>query len=154
MDPTGDWDVLQRIGSRRGVGPEIARKGGPRPRTSEEIMPFSHNAIEWPAGFAHLIEDVSLTPGSHGKPCSRIDVDVDAATLQMLNEFEVRARHRQVRLRPSGLTECLVGEMNTIVGLGPARDPTRHVGRVRISFHDLQGDDCVDPAAERRRAAM
>jgi hypothetical protein len=116
-------------------------------------MPFSHNAVEWPAALAHQVEDVPLTPRTDGKPCCRIDIDVDAATLQMLNEFEARARHRQVRLRPSARSDCLVGEMNTLVGLGPAREPTRHVGRVRISFHDLQGDDCVDPAAERRRAA-
>jgi hypothetical protein len=96
---------------------------------------------------------VPLAPGSDGKPCSRIDVDIDGPTLLLLNEFEVRARHRHVRLRPSGRTDCLVGEMNTVIGLGPPRDPTRHVGRVRISFHDLQGDDCVDPAAKRRQAA-
>ena len=96
-------------------------------------MPFSHNAIEWPAALRHVISDVPLAPGADGKPCCRIDVDVDGETLLLLNEFEARARHRQVRLRPSGRTDCLVGEMNTVIGLGPAADPTRHVGRVRMA---------------------
>jgi hypothetical protein len=41
--------------------------------------------------------------------------------------------------------ECLVGEMNPLVGLGAAADPTRHIGKVRISFHDVQDDSCIDP---------
>jgi hypothetical protein len=117
-------------------------------------MPFSHNAIEWPAALQHVISDVPIAPGADGKPCFRTDVDVNNETLLLLNEFEARARHRQVRLRPSGRADCFVGEMNTVIGLGPPSDPTRHVGRVRISFHDLKGDDCVDPAAEIRRAAV
>jgi hypothetical protein len=38
-----------------------------------------------------------------------------------------------------------VGEMNPLVGLGAADDPTQHIGKVRISFHDVQDDSCIDP---------
>jgi hypothetical protein len=114
-------------------------------------MPFSHNAIECPSVLSPLVRDVPVTIGADGKRCLRIDVDVDGDTLLMLNEFEARARHRQVRLRPAGRTDCVVGEMNTIIGLGPASDSTRHVGKIRISFHDLEWDDCIDPHAEARR---
>jgi hypothetical protein len=41
--------------------------------------------------------------------------------------------------------------MNTIIGLGPASDSTHHVGKIRISFHDLEWDDCIDRQAEARR---
>ena len=116
-------------------------------------MPFSHNAIECPAALSQALGDASVTLGADGSRCLRVDIDVDGDTLLQLNEFEARARHRQVRLRPAGRPDCVVGEMNTIIGLGPATDPTRHVGKVRISFHDLQWDDCVDPAAEARRSA-
>jgi hypothetical protein len=34
--------------------------------------------------------------------------------------------------------------MNALVGLGAATEPTKHGSRVRISFHDLLDDDCVD----------
>ena len=116
-------------------------------------MPFHQTAIEWPAAFNHLLADLKIAPGHNGKPCGRVDVDVDADTLLHLNEFEARARHRHVRLRMADHTDCVVGEMNTLIGLGSPSDPTRHVGRVRLSFHDLQGDDCFDWAAEARRAA-
>jgi hypothetical protein len=39
-----------------------------------------------------------------------------------------------------------VGEMNPLIGLGTASDPIRHIGKVRISFHDLQDDNCDGPA--------
>ncbi|MBB3021348.1 hypothetical protein FHR70_004444 [Microvirga lupini] len=43
---------------------------------------------------------------------------------------------------------CLVGEMNVLVGLGAAADATGHIGRIRISFHDLRDDSCVDPVSQ------
>ena len=116
-------------------------------------MPFSYNAIEWPPNLKHVISEVPAAVGADGKPCLRLDVDVDGDTLLLLNEFEARARHRQVRLRPAGRADCVVGEMNTLIGLGPAADPKRHVGKVRISFHALELDDCIDPRAEARRGA-
>jgi hypothetical protein len=115
-------------------------------------MPFSHTAVDWPRELNHILSEVQVTPVQDGKPYCRIDLDVDAETLLLLNEFEARARHRQVRLRPAGREACVVGEMNTLVGLGSAADPSRHVGRVRLSFHDLEGDDCVDPAIAARHA--
>ena len=57
-------------------------------------------------------------------------------------------RHRQVRLRLADDAAYLVGEMNVLVGLGAAADTTRHVGRIRISFHDIQDDSCVDPVSQ------
>jgi hypothetical protein len=39
--------------------------------------------------------------------------------------------------------------MNALVGLGAAADPTRHASRIRISFHDLLDDDCVDRSPHR-----
>jgi hypothetical protein len=113
-------------------------------------MPYSHTAIDWPRELEHVLSEVQVAPVQDGKPHFRIDLDVDAETLLMLNEFEARARHRQVRLRLAGESTCVVGEMNTLVGLGSASDPSRHVGRVRLSFHDLESDDCVDPAAATR----
>ena len=76
----------------------------------------------------HVLSEVQVAPVPDGKPYCRIDLDVDAETLLLLNEFEARARHRQVRLRLSGRKACVVGEMNTLVGLGAAADPSRHVG--------------------------
>jgi hypothetical protein len=64
----------------------------------------------------------------------------------LLNDFEARVRHRQVRLRLADNAEkCLLGEMNPLVGLGAAADPSQHIGKVRISFHDVQDDSCIDP---------
>jgi hypothetical protein len=36
--------------------------------------------------------------------------------------------------------------MNPLVGLGAAANPTQHIGKVRISFRDVQDDCCIDPA--------
>jgi hypothetical protein len=115
-------------------------------------MPYSHTAIDWPRGLDHVLSEVQVAPVQDGNPYCRVDLEVDAETLLMLNEFEARARHRQVRLRLAGSETCVVGEMNTLVGLGSAADPSRHIGRVRLSFHDLQSDDCVDPAAVTRQS--
>src|SRR4051794_10555369 len=109
-------------------------------------MPLSQNPIvEWPTELHPLLEGAQIAVGQESKRYCRIDVDVDRETLLLLNEFEARVRHRQVRLRLAGSTECAVGEMNALIGLGGASDPARHVGRVRISFHDIQDDNCVDP---------
>jgi hypothetical protein len=54
-----------------------------------------------------------------------------------------------VRLRlADSAEECLVGEMNPLVGLGAAADPIQHIGKVRISFHDIQEDSCIDPTPQ------
>ena len=109
-------------------------------------MPLSQNPIvEWPADLYPLLQDLQITPHAEGWRCGRADIDVDAETLFLLNDFEARVRHRRVRLRLATDTECLVGEMNVLVGLGEAFDPARHIGKVRISFHDIQDDSCVDP---------
>jgi hypothetical protein len=71
------------------------------------------------------------------------------SALFLINDFEARVRHRQVRLRLAGnAEECLVGEMNPLIGLGAAADPIQHIGKVRISFHDVQEDSCIDPAPQ------
>ena len=114
-------------------------------------MPYSHTAIDWPRALDHVLSEVQVEPVQDGNPYCRVELEVDAETLLMLNEFEARARHRQVRLRLPRGEACVVGEMNTLVGLGSASDPSRHIGRVRLSFHDLQSDDCVDPAAATRQ---
>ena len=108
-------------------------------------MPLSQNPIvNWPTELHHLLEHAQITVGRDSKRFCRIDVDVDRETLLLLNEFEARVRQRQVRLRLAGSAECAVGEMNVLIGLGAASDPARHVGKVRISFHDIRDDDCVD----------
>ena len=102
-------------------------------------MPLSQNPIvEWPTELQPLLQDMQIVTGPGSQRYGRIDIDVDRETLFLLNEFEARVRHRQVRIRPADSAECLVGEMNVLVGLGAAADPARHVGKVRISFHDLQ----------------
>lgn len=112
-------------------------------------MPLSQNPIvEWPPEFQHLLEDMHFATSGDGTRCGRTDIDVDQEVLFLLNVFEARVRHRHVRLRPAGPAECLVGEMNVLVGLGAAADPTRHLSRVRISFHDIQDDSCEDPAPQ------
>jgi hypothetical protein len=109
-------------------------------------MPLSLNPIvEWPTNLYPLLQDLQITTHAEGRRCGKADIDVDAETLFLLNDFEARARHRRVRLRSANSTECLVGEMNVLVGLGESADPTRHIGKVRISFHDIQDDSCVDP---------
>ena len=108
-------------------------------------MPHTQNPIvEWPAEFHHLLAGFEVATGGDGKRFGRVDIDIDPATLCLLNEFEAHVRHRQVRLRPSDSAGCLVGEMNVLIGLGAAADPNRHASRIRISFHDLLDDDCVD----------
>jgi hypothetical protein len=108
-------------------------------------MPLSQNPIvEWSPEFQYLLQDLRIAASADGRRSGHIDVDVDSETLFLLNEFEARVRHRQVRLRLPGTSECLVGEMNVLVGLGAADDPTQHISKVRISFHDIQDDSCVD----------
>ena len=108
-------------------------------------MPLTQAPIvEWPTKLRHLLEGARIAANPEGRRYCRIDVDVDDETLLLIHEFEARVRHRQVRLRPHSDTECVVGEMNPVIGLGAPADPTRHIGKVRISFHDIQGDDCID----------
>ncbi|QRM28690.1 hypothetical protein [Microvirga sp. VF16] len=113
-------------------------------------MPQSQNPIvEWPADFYRLLAGIQIVTGADGHRYGRIDVDVDPETLFLLNDFEARVRHRQVRLRlADSAEECLVGEMNPVVGLGAAADPAQHIGKVRISFHDIQDDSCINPAPQ------
>ena len=109
-------------------------------------MPLSQNPnFDWPTELHHLLQGAQIALGHDGKGYCRMDVDVDRETLLLLNEFEARVRHRQVRLRLPGSPECALGEMNVLVGLGAGADPAHHVGKVRISFHDVQDDNCVDP---------
>jgi hypothetical protein len=110
-------------------------------------MPLGQSPIvEWPAEFHHLLQGMQIATAANGQRYGRIDTDVDRETLFLLNDFEARVRHRQVRLRLADRAEeCLVGEMNPLVGLGAAADPTQHIGKVRISFHDVQNDSCIDP---------
>jgi hypothetical protein len=113
-------------------------------------MPLTQNPIvEWPKEFRHLLAHIQVATGGDGKRYGHIDIDIDPETLFLLNDFEARVRHRQVRLRLADSAGCLVGEMNVLVGLGAAVDPTRHASRIRISFHDLLDDDCVDRSPHR-----
>ena len=113
-------------------------------------MPLSQNPIvEWPAELYHLLQGIQIVTSANGNCYGRIDTDVDRETLFQLNDFEARARHRRVRLRlTDSAEECLVGEMNTLLGLGAAADPAQHVSKVRISFHDVRDDSCIDPAPQ------
>ena len=112
-------------------------------------MPLSQNLIvEWPAEFQHLLQGMQIAIRADGNRYGRIDIDIDRETLFLINEFEARVRHRQVRLRRADSAECLVGEMNPVVGLGAADDPAQHIGKVRISFHDVHDDSCIDPAPQ------
>ena len=92
--------------------------------------------VAWSTTLTPLIQDMAVTPGSDGKGCCRIDVDVGAETLRLLNEFEARARHRQVQIPLADGSGCVRGEMNTLVGLGRASDPSK-VSKVMISFHNV-----------------
>jgi hypothetical protein len=108
-------------------------------------MPLTQNPIvEWPKELQYLLSGIEVATGGDGKRYGRIDIDIDPETLFHLNDFEARVRHRQVRLRSANSAECLVGEMNVLVGLGAAADPGHCVSRIRISFHDLLDDDCID----------
>jgi hypothetical protein len=113
-------------------------------------MPLSQNPIvEWPAELHHLLQGMQIATGTEGQRYGRVDIDVDRETLFLINDFEARVRHRQVRLRlADNAEECRVGEMNPLVGLGAADDPTQHIGKVRVSFHDVQVDSCIDPAPQ------
>src|SRR4051812_19294367 len=109
-------------------------------------MPLSQNPIvEWPTEVQHLLQGLEIVSSLGGKRYGRIDMDVDSETLFLLNDFEALVRHRQVRLRLSDGAECLVGEMNVLLGLGSPMDLAQHSGNVRISFHDIQDDSCIDP---------
>ena len=100
--------------------------------------------VEWPSALRSLTQWVAVTPDPEGAACCRIDVDVDLETLFLLNETEARARHRQVQIPLPDGSGCLLGEMNTIIGLGSASDPTK-ASRVRISFHSISTGECHDP---------
>ena len=112
-------------------------------------MPLSQNPIvEWPTECRHLLAGLQITTDPNGTRYGHLDLDVDAETLFMLNDFEARVRHRHVRLRLADDAACLLGEMNVLVGLGTAVDATQHIGRIRISFHNIQDDSCVDPVSQ------
>jgi len=111
-------------------------------------MPLSQNPIvEWPTEIQHLLQGLEIVSCVDGKRYGRIDVDVGTETLFLLNDFEARVRHRQVRLRPNGANKCLLGEMNVLIGLGASANPIQHIAKVRISFHDIRDDDCTDPTS-------
>jgi hypothetical protein len=100
--------------------------------------------VDWPENLAGLVHDIAVIRAGNGRGCCRLDVEVDAETITLLNHFEAHARHRQVRLRLPDGSGCLRGEMNTIIGLGSPSDPSRFAAKVRISFHDVSEDDCSD----------
>ena len=102
--------------------------------------------VEWPTTLVPLLQDVQIAPGSDGKPVCWVDVDVDAQTLLAIHEFEAHLRHRPVQLRLAVISDCVTGEMNPSVGLGAPSDRARHIAMVRLSFHDLQGGECVEAA--------
>jgi hypothetical protein len=98
-------------------------------------MPLSQNPIvEWPAEFLHLLRGMQIAAGADGHRYGRIDIDVDPETLFLLNDFEARVRHRQVRLRLADGAECLVGETNPLVG---PRGRGRSSSAYRQSPHQL-----------------
>jgi hypothetical protein len=98
--------------------------------------------VEWPPALDPLIQGITVALG-HNKGCCRIDVDVDAQTLLLRNLFEAHARHRQVQILLADGSGCIRGEMNTLVGLGRASDPTK-ISNVRISFNKISTGDCSD----------
>jgi hypothetical protein len=102
--------------------------------------------VEWPTELAPLLQEAQIASGMDGKQVCRIDVDVDATTLRAIHEFEAHLRRRQVQLRLAGSNECMRGEMNPSLGLGAPSERTGHIAKVRVSFHDLQGGECVDVA--------
>ena len=108
-------------------------------------MPLTQNpVVEWPKELHHLLAGIQVETDGNGRRCGYIDIDIHHETIFLLNDFEARVRHRQVRLRPAGKTGCLVGEMNVLVGLGAAAGPDSYTSRIRISFHDLLDDNSVD----------
>jgi hypothetical protein len=116
--------------------------------TRVRSMPYSSTPIiEWPSQLSYLLEGAQITSAPDGRRFCRIDVDIaDPKLLFLLNDFEAHSRQNKVRLRLAGSDECIVGEMNPLLGMGAASDPTRGIGRVRISFHDMRADNCVDEA--------
>jgi hypothetical protein len=110
-------------------------------------MPFHQTpVVDWPEELAPLLQEAQIASGINGKQVCRIDVDVDATTLRAIHEFEAHLRRRQVQLRLAGSNECMRGEMNPSLGLGAPSDRIGHIAKVRVSFHDLQGGECVDVA--------
>ncbi len=98
-------------------------------------------AADWPVRLKHLVDGLQIISDPERKGCCH--VDVDAETLRLLNEFEAHARHRQVQIPLSDGSSCIRGEMNTLIGLGKASDPTK-ASRVRISFHDVSTGTCSE----------
>lgn len=110
-------------------------------------MPLHQTSVvDWPAELDPLLEEAQIASADDGTQVCRIDVDVDAATLRAIHEFEAHLRRRQVQLRLAGSNECMRGEMSPSFGLGAPSDRNRHIAKVRVSFHDLQGGECVDGA--------
>jgi hypothetical protein len=78
-------------------------------------MPLSQNPIvEWPAEFHHLLRGIQIAIGSDGNHYGRIDIDVDRETLFLINDFEARVRHRQVRLRLTLVRNSDVGRVDVL----------------------------------------
>jgi hypothetical protein len=108
-------------------------------------MPLHQTSIvEWPLELASLLEEAQIASGEDSKQVCRIDVD--ATTLRAIHEFKVHLRRRQVQLRLAGSNECMRGEMNPSLGLGAPSERIGHIAKLRVSFHDLQGGECVDVA--------
>jgi hypothetical protein len=104
------------------------------------IKPLSFMAPE----LASMLEVAQIASGGDGKQVCRIDVDTTA--LWAIHEFEGHLRRCQVQLRLAGSNECMRGEMNPSLGLGAPSEWSGHIVKLRVSFHDLQGGECVDVA--------
>jgi hypothetical protein len=99
--------------------------------------------VDWPVRLKHLISGLQIISDHTEKKYCRMDIEVDAETLRLLNEFEAHARHRQVQIPLTDGSGCIRGEMNTLIGLGKASDPAKS-SRVRISLHDVSTGECSD----------
>src|SRR5688500_2221533 len=93
---------------------------------------------------ASLLEEAQIASGGDGKQVCRIGVD--ATDLRAIHELEAHLRRRQVQLRLAGSNECMRGEMNPSLGLGAPSERIGHIAKVRVTFRDLQGGECVDVA--------
>ena len=92
--------------------------------------------MEWPRELAPVL--AVLAPADI-EGVYRGELDLDPKLIFALNEFEAHARHRQVRFSIPGSDTALLGEMNTLIGLGPPREAgSGRSAHVRISFHGVK----------------
>ena len=92
-------------------------------------------SVDWPVRLKHFVIKLQIISDHTDKKCCRMDIEVDAETLRLLNEFETHARHRQVQIPLADGAGCIRGEK--------ASDPAKS-SRVRISLHDVSTGECSD----------